>query len=229
MQDSEKAKIYLSNAAIGGSYAAMAGMAELELSNKNYKDAIFWAQIFAHYSEIERLKHGQSDNQAYQAYLLQRVMQLSKKDRALYTEQMLLDDLARFHANYNEKILGIQTAAIKKAEALKYKSCQEKNGNKEYTDPVMLSGPSMDAGQLIARKMPSPGYAYYLFIIDPKGKVSRTLVVDSMPDVSYAKALTYVAKKIRFNSVKGTSMRSAYVPLSYDDLSVAIKKDETTK
>lgn len=229
VKDKENAKTYLSNSAIGGNYAAMAGMAELELSNKNYKDAIFWAQIFAHYSEIESLKHNSPGNQAYQAYLLQRVMQLSKKDRELYTEAMLLEDLTRFHSSYNDKILGSQSTAVKKAEALKHKACTDKSRNEERSDLLMLSGPSMDAGQLIMQKMPSPGYAYYLLIIDPKGKVNRTLVVDSMPDASYAKALAYVAKKISFNTAKGTSMRTAYIPLSFDDHSVAIKKDGAAK
>jgi hypothetical protein len=230
MQDIEKAKIYLSNAAIGGNYAAMAGMAELELSNKNYKEAIFWAQIFAHYSETERMKNNLRDsNQAYQAYLLQRVMELSKKDKALYTEQMLLADLASFHANYNEKIVDSQSVQRKKADASKFNACKYNNQDEELHDIKMVSGPSINAGQLTSRMIPSPGYAYYLLVLDPNGKVKRTLIVDSMPDVSYAKALSYVATQIRFNSVKGSSIRTVYIPLSFDDHSVAIKKESAKK
>ena len=228
-QDNEKAKIYLSNAAIAGSYAAMAGMAELELKNKNYREAMLWAQVFAHYSDLEKKKQNADSNQAYQAYLIQRILQFTNKDKIKYSDQLLRDDLLGFHAKYNQKILEIESDAQQKTNRLADEICTVKTGRGRTDDLKLVSGPTMDAGPLTAQKMSSPGYAFYLVAIDSKGKVSRVFTADSMPDASYAKALAYVARRMKFNQSKETKDRYAYVPLSFDDFSVAFKKTPAKK
>jgi len=112
----------------------------------------------------------------------------------------------------------------KKAEALKYASCLNETKSGPGTIIEMVSGPNINAGEMTARKMKSPGYAMFLLLIDSKGNVLRAITVDSLPDASYARALGSVAKRLRFNEVAGPEIRSAYLPLSFDDFSVAMKK-----
>ena len=229
IQDTEKAKKYLSNAAILGNYAAMAAMAEIELKNESYRDAMLWAQVFAHYSELESKQINDVINHAYQAYLLQRIMHFTNKDKKLYNDQIFIDDLSAFHNNYNEKITNSRSKERMAAKDVKYQICRGKKGYDQSVVTSMISGASIDADSQTMRKMSSPGYAYYFLIIDPKGRVTRALTVDSMPDATYAKALASVTKKLKFNEIKGTEIRTVYIPLSFDDFSVAIKKPAAKK
>lgn len=223
-RDIQKAKAYLSNAAILGNYPAMAAMAEIEIKNKNYREAMLWAQVFAHYSELQRVESKSTSNQAYQAYLLQRIMQVTRKDRKLYTDKLFLDDLATFHSNFNKKILDAQSEEQFKADDLKYTACKDESTGKNKATLKIISGINIDASAKVSRQMSSPGYAYYYLTINAKGDVSKVLTIDSMPDASYAKAMTVLVKKIKFNESDGIEPRNAYVPLSFDDYSVAIKK-----
>lgn len=228
-QDAGKAKIYLSNAAIDGHYAAMAAMAELELKNGNYRDAMLWAQVFAYYSELESKKYSKDSNQAYQAYLLQRIMQFTNKDKKLYSDQQFLDDLHGFHASYNQRIIGSESEVLRTADDLKYEACRNKSESSKRDPITRLSGQSINAGKMTTRKIHSPGYAYFLLTVDSKGKVIKVLTADSMPDANYAKALAYVAKKLLYNESEGTGDRSVWQPMSFDDSSVAIKKTPEKK
>src|SRR5690348_11223002 len=47
-RDLDKATLYLGNAALRGSLLAMAKMAEIKLATRNYREAMIWAQVFAH-------------------------------------------------------------------------------------------------------------------------------------------------------------------------------------
>ncbi len=230
-QDLQRAKIYLSNSAINGNIQAMAAMAEIELKNKNYRDAMLWAQVFTHYEALDLRKYNKDSNQAYSAYLLQRIMQVTNKDKKLYPETMFLDDLKNFHASHNTKIIHGQSNARLRVDATKYDAClDKKKGEGDATNyPKLESGQSINSGGMVNRKIHTPGYAYFLLEIDPQGRVSGVFTVDSLPDANYAKALTSVAKRLKFNRIEGTNMRSAYLPMSYDDFSAAIKKTGAKK
>jgi hypothetical protein len=71
-QDLNKASLYLGNAAIRGSVLAMAKMAELKLIAGQYREAMNWAQIYAHYALLT--KEDRQSREAYAAELVQRVM-----------------------------------------------------------------------------------------------------------------------------------------------------------
>ncbi len=74
-------------------------------------------------------------------------------------------------------------------------------------------------------QMRSPGYALYLIGVDPAGRVSKALVVDSMPDRKFARGLRGSVLRSRFNESPGASgLRWAMIPFSFDDRSVYLKK-----
>jgi hypothetical protein len=45
-----------------------------------------------------------------------------------------------------------------------------------------------------------------------------------LPDARYAEALLETAKGIKFNKSAGKSMRQTFLPMTFDDNSVALKK-----
>lgn len=221
--DTVKAKKYLGNAAIQGSLPAMAAMAEIELANKNNKDAMLWSQVYAYYSkeETEQLKDG--SNLAYQAFLLKRVIDAARKENKDYLDKSFLEDFNNFFVNYDAQIQANKKRVFTSAEIEKYKAC-DTNKDSTLQNTVLLNANKIRANAQTSHTLGSPGFAYFLLGINADGVVVRALVVDSLPSEAYAKGLTIVAKALNFNKTPGLELRQAYIPLTFDDHSIRIKK-----
>ncbi len=222
--DIVKAKKYLGNAAIQGSLPAMAAMAELELATKNNKDAMLWSQVYAYYSkeETEKLKDG--SNLAYQAFLLKRVIDAARKVNKDYLDKSFLEDFNNFFVNYDEKIQANKNRTLNSAEIEKQKACDFENKDSTLQNTVLLNANKIYANAQTTHALGSPGYAYYLLGINANGDVVKAFVVDSLPNESYAKGLSIVAKSLKFNKTPGLELRQAFIPLTFDDFSIRIKK-----
>jgi len=71
-RDLDKATLYLGNAALRGSLLAMAKMAEIKLATRNYREAMIWAQVFAHYAMLR--PDDERPPEGYTAELVQRIL-----------------------------------------------------------------------------------------------------------------------------------------------------------
>lgn len=222
--DIVKAKKYLGNAAIQGSLPAMAAMAELELANKNNKDAMLWSQVYAYYSkeEAEKLKAG--SNLAYQAFLLKRVIDAARKENKDYLDKSFMEDFNNFFVNYDAKIQLNKKRVSTSEEIKKYKACDFANKDSTLQNTVLLNANKIRASAQTTYALGSPGFAYFLLGINADGVVVRAFVVDSLPNEAYAKELTIVAKALEFNKTPGLELRQVQVPLTFDDYSIRIKK-----
>lgn len=223
-EDTVKAKKYLGNAAVQGSLPAMAAMAELELANKNNKDAMLWSQIYAYYSKEEQQKQKKDSNFAYQAFLLKRVIDAARKENKDYLNKNFMEDFNNFFVNYDAKIQASKNRVFTSAEIEKYEACGSANKNATLQNTVLLNANKIRADEQTSNALGSPGFAYYLIGINADGMVIKALVVDSLPSEAYAKGLTAVAKALEFNKIPGLELRQAYVPLTFDDDSIRIKK-----
>jgi hypothetical protein len=223
-EDIVKAKKYLSNAAIHGNLPAMAGMAELELANKNNKDAMLWSQVFAYYSKEEQQEQKGVSNLAYQAFLLKRVFDAARKESGNNFDKSFLEDFNSFFVNYDTEIRANKKRVLTSAEIEKYKACDHGNEKSTPDNTKVLNADKIRGNAETSSSLRSPGFAFYLVGINAQGVVIKVMTVDSLPNETYAKALTGVAKTLEFNKTPGLELRYAYIPLSFDDESIRIKK-----
>ena len=215
-RDDDKAEKYLSNAAVNGQVLAMAGMAELELRRKQPMKAMIWAQAFARYEPVYNEIFGaQHLTQAYAAFLIQRSFE------GVGPSDAVQQQIGKYFQDFQQR----HDAAIRAAIAREHEKQQTlKKG--DGTDLAQLSSGGIDPNltNLRERRMNSPGYAVFLVGINPKGRVEKLLVVDTLPDQVFAAGLEGVLRRSHFNTAKkDTALRWAYVPLSYDDESVRLK------
>ena len=74
------------------------------------------------------------------------------------------------------------------------------------------------------QQMRSPGVAVFLAGVDAKGRVEKLLVIDSLPDQTFATGLNGSVRSMRFNTAdKPGQLRWVTIPMSYDDQSVQLK------
>ncbi len=223
-EDIVKAKKYLSNAAIDGNLPAMAAMAELELAAKNNKDAMLWSQVFAYYSKVETEKLKDGSNLAYQAFLLKRVVDAARKENKDYLDKSFLEDFNNFFVNYDTKIQANKNRVLTSADIEKSKLCDFANKDSTSQNTVLLHANKIRANAQTSYALGSPGFAYFLLGVNADGSVIKALIVDSLPNEGYAKGLTVVAKTLEFNKTPVLELRQVYIPLTFDDGSIRIKK-----
>jgi hypothetical protein len=222
-EDNVKAKKYLSNAAIQGSFQAMAAMAELELANKNYKDAILWAQIYAYYSKEEQEKKKGKSSMAYQAFLLKRILDTGRENKVDYLDKVFLQDFNSFFAKYDAKIQANKTRIFSNEEIEKYKACDSVNESSALDKIVLLNANKGYANAQVSYVPGGPSLTYYLLGINGDGEVTKALVVDALPSEIYAKRLIGVAQSLEFNKAPGLKLRQAFIPLTSSDSRFRIK------
>ena len=215
-RDDDKAGKYLSNAAVNGRVFAMAGMAELELRRKQPMKAMVWTQAFAHYE----LVHGEifndklPDHQAYAAFLLKRSFDaLGHSDAVQNQIEQLFTDFMQQH---DARIRAALTETRDSQKAIK----QDQSAlHRIHGGRMEISMPNSREQQ-----MHSPGVAVFLAGVDAKGRVEKLLVIDSLPDQTFATGLNGSVRSMRFNTAdKPGQLRWVTIPMSYDDQSVQLK------
>ncbi|HEY4146096.1 hypothetical protein [Pinirhizobacter sp.] len=166
--DLARAAFYLGNAATRGSVPAMGKMAQVAFEQRNYREAMNWAQIYAHYVS-DRGGHNQSERD-FAAELIKRI------------QRRLGDDL--------EKVLPDVQVYIAVHDA------QIKEGS--IRDALFRSQqPKFDGARLVmpAESLsPQAAMADFILVFKPDGSVADVLPIDIAPDeqgmVSMSRALT---------------------------------------
>jgi len=194
-QDLEKATLYLGNAALRGSLLAMAKMAEIELATRRYREAMIWAQVFAHYAML--LPDGERPPEGYTAELVQRI--LAKLGRSSIPEVM--PDVANFIAQHD--------AAIRAGTSSHF------DGKSVRPRPKERAAITPDG-----RFAPQSGFADYLLVFNPDGSVAHAWLLDAVPDPALGKNLRRYASEMTLpaqSADAGTPLRYAWLPVMFDD------------
>lgn len=216
-RDIEKAELLLSHAALEGEVMAMAGMAEIKLSQKDPMSAMVWAQAHAHYLRALEPKMAEYSG-PYIADLLSRIYE--KLGRSEAVEQEIVQYVSAFVATHGPKIEknhGWQRPGIEGP------MCRHANLDwplKQIADEgreILLEDRSV-------RKMRSPGVVLFELWINPEGRVVHALVVDSLPDQVTAEGLAGWVKRSRFNQVAPDApLRVMKMRVPYDDDSTDLR------
>jgi hypothetical protein len=169
--DPKKAMLYFSNAAIRGSVLAMAKMAELELDAGQYREAMNWAQIYAHYAIMS--KRDREIRGAYAAELVQRVMDHIGESQM----SAIMADVNSFVAAYDANIkVGIAGEAMLNHVHL--------TSSRHHVRAVLDSG------------MPDTGIADFIIAFKPDGTEANVQLLDAVPRIDVAGILREYADRM---------------------------------
>lgn len=194
-RDLDKATLYLGNAALRGSLLAMAKMAEIDLATRKYRQAMIWAQVFAHYAML--LPDGERPPEGYTAELVQRI--LDKLGRSGISQVM--PDVANFIARHD--------ATIRAGTSSHF------GGKAPRPKPKERSLVTPDG-----RFAPRSGFADYLLAFRPDGSVAHAWLLDAVPDPALGKTLRHYVREMTLPAATldaGARLRYAWLPAMYDD------------
>lgn len=194
-QDPKKASLYLGNAAIRGSVLAMAKMAEIKLAAGQYREAMNWAQIYAHYALLSKQDRQQRD--AYAAELVQRIMD------HIGDSQMaaIMTDVNSFIATYDVDI----KAGISGEATLNH---------------LHPTSPRHHFKAPLDERAPDSGIADFIVGFKPDGSVASVQLLDAVPRMEVAAMLReHVATLTVMPAPNGDdhALRYAWVPAMLDD------------
>ncbi|WP_157469144.1 hypothetical protein [Dyella thiooxydans] len=193
-QDLTKATLYLGNAALRGSLLAMAKMAEIKLAEHKDREAMIWAQVFAHY--VTQVPGDERPPEGYIAELVQRI--LDRLGQAGMPQVM--SDVAGFVAQHDAAILaGLRAQS-------RAKTPRPQSGEHFVTMPP-------------GRFAPQSGIADYLVAFRPDGSVEHAWLLDAVPNPSLGGALHHYVHGMTLPARSGEDGRLRYewVPAMYDD------------
>lgn len=194
-QDLDKATLYLGNAALRGSLLAMAKMAEIKLETRNYREAMIWAQVFAHYAMS--LPDDERPPEGYTAELVQRI--LEKLGRSSIPEVM--PDVANFIAQHD--------AGIRAGTRSHFGAKAVRPRPKEHSVVT-------PHGRFSAQS----GFADYLLAFAPDGSVAHSWLLDAVPDPALGETLRHYVSEMTVPAQPagtGARLRYAWLPAMFDD------------
>jgi hypothetical protein len=154
-RDPDKASLYFGNAALHGDVSAMASLAELKLGKHDYREAMNWAQIYAHYQPRDKRAMTQG------SYMAELVKRIGDKLGANAMPDVMRD-VDSFIAKNDATILG---------GMMQGSSC----------GAVPTTSPNANAVTPSGRLTPLGGMAAFLVTFAPDGKVSDAFLVDAVP------------------------------------------------
>lgn len=192
-QDTVKASLYLGNAVMRGSILAMAKMAELKLAAHQYREAMNWAQIYAHYESL--LPDGQRPQRGYAAELVMRIT--DRLGRSAMPG--IMRDVSAFIAMHD--------AQIKAGADSGTASAGVTGKRKAYLPPA-------------SRLAPHAGFADYLLAFRADGGIAAVRLLDAVPDPALGAILHKYAGEMTTTPTAagaGTGLRYAWQSVMYDD------------
>ncbi|HUA81617.1 MAG TPA: hypothetical protein VL997_14660 [Dyella sp.] len=197
--DPAKAVVYLGNAAIHGSVLAMAKMAEIKLAAGQYREAMNWAQIYAHYAPIAKQSGKIEDS--YLAELIHRI----KDGLDASAMDGIMKDVRGFVFVYDTSIrTGIDGERLT--------NHLDMHSRTHYFQPVINHERYVTAGM-----------ADYLLAFGPDGTVINAQPVDSEPLPSVAITLLPSARQMTTDKSSGHALRYAWVPMLLGDMEYHLK------
>jgi hypothetical protein len=189
-EDPKKATLYFSNAAIRGSVLAMAKMAELEMDAGQYREAMNWAQIYAHYASMS--KRDRESRGAYAAELVQRVMdQIGESQMTA-----IMADVNSFVADHDTSIkVGI--------------------AGETMLNHVHITSSRHHVRSILDTSMPDTGIADFIVAFKPDGSVANVQLLDAVPRLDVAAILREYAEKMTASPAPDSgdhALRYVWVP-----------------
>jgi hypothetical protein len=194
-ENPDKAALYFGNAAIRGSVLAMAKMAELKLAAGQYREAMNWAQIYAHYALMS--KRDSQARDAYAAELVQRVMDHMSDSQMT----AIMADVNSFIAAYDTSIkVGIAGEATL--------NHLHPTSVRHHFSPVLDD------------RLPDSGIADFIVAFKPDGSVANVQLLDAVPRIDVAGMLREYAEKMTVTPAPDGgdhALRYAWVPTMLND------------
>jgi hypothetical protein len=189
--DLVKASLYFGNAATRGSIPAMAKMAEIKLAAHDYREAMNWAEIYAHY--VLAGAAGKNASNGYPAELVKRI--------SLHFGNNI-DDVMRDVDAY----VGAHDAQIRNGaqEDMAFRAGQVHLENAYLTTP----------GQTLP---PLSCIADFLVVLRADGTVARALPIDIAPDQSMLEAMAHALATAHTNATTDTKPRYTMMTMVLDN------------
>ncbi|MBE1159021.1 hypothetical protein [Dyella acidiphila] len=194
-EDPDKASLYLSNAAIRGSVLAMAKMAELKLATGQYREAMNWAQIYAHYALMS--KRDRESRDAYAAELVQRVM-----------DHIGDSQMAAIMADVNS-FVAANDLSIKTGIA-----------GETLFNHLHPTSPRNHFKAPLDERLPDAGIADFIIAFKPDGSAASVQLVDAMPRADVAGVLREYAQHMTVTPAPDGgdhALRYALLPVMLND------------
>jgi hypothetical protein len=193
-EDQEKASLYLGNAAVRGSVLAMAKMAELKLAAGQYREAMNWAQIFAHYALLSKADY--TPQESYAAELVNRIMDILGQSAM----PAVMKDVNSFVA-VNDTQIRVGMAG----EAMLEHLHPQNTGHRYHVEPF-------------GQRLPTSGFADYILAFRPDGSVANIQLIDAVPRTDMGAVLHEKAETMMLKpTTQDSSLRYAWVPLLMGD------------
>lgn len=198
-KDPGKASLYLSNAAIRGSVLAMAKMAEIKLTAGQYREAMNWAQIYAHYAPVTQKRSDVQDS--YAAELVHRI------EAGLDAAAMdgIMKDVRSFVFAYDSSI----RAGIAGDDLMFH---LKPHIHTRYLRPTINQEGHVDSGM-----------ADYLLTFDAKGVVIHAQLVDAEPLPDMGMKLLQSVQQMTVDKSTDNALRYAWVPMLHGDMLYRLK------
>ena len=204
-EDADKASAYLSNAAIRGSVLAMAKMAEIKLAAGQYREAMNWAQIYAHYAPIAEKRNDVQDS--YIAELLYRIKQGLDKSAM----DGIMKDVRSFVIAYDSSIQAGMAGGN-----LVFKL--DPHSRTRYFLPAINHERHVDSGM-----------ADFLLTFGPDGTVTQAQLMDAEPRLDIGMNLLQSAQQMTLDKSSNNAPRYAWVPVTLGDNLYHLKDPKTGK
>jgi hypothetical protein len=194
-EDPVKASLYLGNAAMRGSVMAMAKMAELKFAERQDREAMNWAQIYAHYLMLSP-KHDKAQD-GYAAALIQRILERLGQSGM---PEVMRDVDSFIAANDGAIKTGMAGTALTFHLRL------------QHTKRSVIAPEGYFA--------PHAGFADYLLAFNADGSVAKAWLVDDVPNAQIGSLSRKYANEMTAAPTRndaGDGLRYAWVPVIYND------------
>lgn len=205
-KDLDKAREYLSRAALAGHLQAMAKMSVLEIEAKNRFEANVWAQLYFHY-----LKDRSPNDREYSDSFAASIIAAAKNGLPDSELPALNDSVGLMVRQYDAKI----------------------RAGRERLTMATLSSPLREARprsrQLQSTQgRPQSGVAEFYVAFNAKGEVDRVWLLDAWPDAKLARTLRPIAMGYEVSplAVAQSAGAIALMPIVYGDQRVRVRAQD---
>ncbi|MEO6075980.1 MAG: hypothetical protein ABIP56_04165 [Dokdonella sp.] len=224
-QDLNRAREYLTRAALGGYIDAMSKMAVVELDSGNRFEANLWAQLYAHYSSIKNPEKP-ADTHAYRnpsghESLASALLALTMDGFPESEVPRLIERANAMVARYDAPILA-EMGRIKAEYEQAALPKLTRGGGKEMS-PLQLRNE-------LGRKAAS-AQGEYFFEFSPDGKLLRFWPFDGFPGQKVLRVLRPMASGMRFWPAPGSTIekRVFLIPIIFANAAYRLEQEDEKK
>lgn len=205
-KNTDKAREYLSRAALGGHLPAMAKLSVLELEAKNRFEANVWAQLYFHYYQT-----APRNDDRYSESFAAAIIAAAQSGFPVSERAALNDSVGMMIGQYDAQIRAGMLAS----------------------DLSRKSGPIKD-GRTRSRMLhptqgrPQSGVAEFYVAFDERGSVRQLWLLDAWPDLAIARTLKPIAMGYSVEVREGVNAQdvTALLPIEYADQRHRVRKQD---